>query len=68
MSSGHMGEALSVYMPDLHTESGFGLKVLESNIYHFPLNQPSLNEHVKPLHRRGRTLRPPSKLTQMSSK
>jgi hypothetical protein len=53
MSSGHMGEALSVYMPDLHTESGFGLKVLESNIYHFPLNQPSLNEHVKPLHSRG---------------
>ncbi len=48
-----MGEALSVYMPDLHTESGFGLKVLESNIYHFPLNQPSLNEHVKPLHSRG---------------
>ncbi len=53
MSSGYMGKALSVYMPDLHTESGFGLKVLESRNYHFPLNQPSLNELAKPLYDRG---------------
>jgi len=35
-----MGAALSVYRSDLHTELGFSLKVLKSNIYHFPLNQP----------------------------
>jgi hypothetical protein len=53
MSSGHMSEALSVYMSDLHAEPGFSLKVLESNIYQFPLNQPSLNEPAKPLYSRG---------------
>jgi hypothetical protein len=53
MSSGHMSEALSVYMSDLHAEPGFSLKVLESRNYQFLLCPASLNEPAKALHSRG---------------
>lgn len=47
MSSGHMGEALSVCMLDLHAEPGFSLKVLESRNFQFLLCPTSAERACK---------------------